>query len=297
MGELQSTVDGLYRLGFAGDTLNTAWYVRALTSPDQVSVDYLTAIGTDQLSSEMHNFLDENRIGTEYIKRISERTIGLYLITLDGAERSFTYWRSQSAARLLAEDPTLLRAALAKADTIYFSGITLAILSSEHRSNLLAVLKERQLDGATIVFDSNSRRKLWASDAAMMEAMTEAYKITTIALPTFEDERAVFGDRTPDDSMKRIADYGVSESVVKDGPNPCLVYAAGEHRFVSPAAVSGIVDTTGAGDSFNAGYIAAKLAGMTPTRAAEFAHLVAGRVICGRGALLEMTIFKDLAFG
>ena len=93
----------------------------------------------------------------------------------------------------------------------------------------------------------------------MIETMTEVYKITTIALPTFEDERAVFGDRTPDDSMKRIADYGVSESVVKDGPNPCLVYAAGEQQFVTPAAVKGIIDTTGAGDSFNAGYIAAKL--------------------------------------
>jgi len=52
MAELQAANDGLYRLGFAGDTLNTAWYMRALTDTSNVSVDYLTSIGTDQLSQK-----------------------------------------------------------------------------------------------------------------------------------------------------------------------------------------------------------------------------------------------------
>ncbi len=294
MVELQSAANGLYRLGFAGDTLNTAWYVRALTRPNRVVVDYLTAIGTDQLSSEMKRFLDSNGIGTAHIKQILDRTVGLYLITLAEAERSFTYWRSQSAARLLAADEARLRAALSNADYIYFSGITLAILSPEHRANFLAVLSDKKLAGATIVFDTNSRRKLWPSDVTMMEAMAEGYKVTTLALPTFDDEKAVFGDSNPADCLKRIADYGVREIVVKDGPNPCLVFANNEQNSMAPEPVQAVIDTTGAGDSFNAGYIAARLAEKDPAQASKFAHRVSGRVICGRGALLDMSGFSDL---
>ena len=122
MAELQAANDGLYRLGFAGDTLNTAWYMRALTNSSRVSVDYLTSIGADQLSQKMLTFLDAGGIGTRFISEISDRTVGIYLITLTGPERHFTYWRSASAARLLAEDEKALRAALKQADVIYFSG-------------------------------------------------------------------------------------------------------------------------------------------------------------------------------
>ena len=110
MAELQATDDGLYRLGFAGDTLNTAWYMRAMTRAENVTVDYVTAVGTDPLSSKMLAFLKSNGVGTRFIREVSDRTVGLYLITLTGAERNFTYWRSASAARLLAENKQALSA-------------------------------------------------------------------------------------------------------------------------------------------------------------------------------------------
>ena len=294
MAELQAASDGLYRLGFAGDTLNTAWYMRALTHSSRVSVDYLTSIGTDQLSQKMLTFLNAGGVGTSFISEINDRTVGLYLIILTGAERHFTYWRSASAARLLAEDEKALHAALKQADVIYFSGVTLAILSPKHRKIFLSVLRDMKKRNVMIAFDTNTRRRLWPSDAAMKKAMIEAYKVTTLALPTFDDDKAVFGDDTPAETIKRIAGYGVREIVVKDGAKSCLVSANNEQTSVLPEPVSDVVDTTGAGDSFNAGYIAARLAEQNPRQAAEFAHRVAGRVICGRGALLDMAGFADL---
>ena len=294
MAELQASDEGLYRLGFAGDTLNTAWYMRALTRPSKVAVDYVTAVGADSLSSKMLAFLKANGIGTRFIKEISDRTVGLYLITLTGAERNFTYWRSASAARLLAEDREALSAVLSHADTIYFSGITLAILSPAHRRNFLSVLHEMKSRGATIAFDSNARRRLWPSDRAMKSAMIEGYKACNLALPTFSDDQALFGDATPADCAKRISGYGVQEIVVKDGGNPCLVSLDTNLFFVTPEPVQDIVDTTGAGDSFNAGYLAARLANHEPVDAAMLGHRVAGRVIRERGALLPMASFSDL---
>jgi 2-dehydro-3-deoxygluconokinase len=294
MAELQVRDDGLYRLGFAGDTLNTAWYMRALTRAEDVTVDYATAVGTDSLSSNMLAFLKADGVGTRFIKEISDRTVGLYLITLTGAERNFTYWRSASAARLFAKDKKTLSAALSHADAIYFSGITLAILSPGHRRNLLAVLQEMRSRGATIAFDSNARRRLWPSDGAMKTAMIEGYKASTLALPTFSDDQALFGDATPEDCAKRIAGFGVKEIVVKDGGNPCIVSLGTNLFSVAPEPVHDIVDTTGAGDSFNAGYLAARMSDHEPLDAAKLGHRVAGRVIRERGALLAMASFSDL---
>ena len=294
MAELQGRDDGLYRLGFAGDTLNTAWYMRALTRPSNAAVDYVTAVGADSLSSKMLVFLKANGVGTRFIKEISDRTVGLYLITLTGAERNFTYWRSASAARLLAEDKAALSAVLSHADAIYFSGITLAILSPGHRQNLLSVLHEMKSRGTTIAFDSNARLRLWPSDRAMKTAMIAGYKASTLALPTFSDDQALFGDATPAECAKRIAGYGVQEIVVKDGGNPCVVSLDRNLFSVTPEPVQDIVDTTGAGDSFNAGYLAARMSGQDPLEAAKLGHRVAGRVIGERGALLAMASFADL---
>ncbi len=228
--------------------------MRALTRAEDVTVDYATVVGTDSLSSKMLAFLKANGVGTRFIKEVSDRTVGLYLITLTGAERNFTYWRSASAARLLAEDKAALSDVLSQADAIYFSGITLAILSPGHRRNLLSVLQEMKSRGATIAFDSNARRRLWPSDRAMKAAMIAGYKASTLALPTFSDDQALFGDATPAECARRIAGYGVKEIVVKDGGNPCVVSVGTNLFSVAPEPVQDVVDTTGAGDSFNAGY-------------------------------------------
>jgi 2-dehydro-3-deoxygluconokinase len=294
MAELQLAEAGLYSLKFGGDTLNTAWYVRALARASQLNVQYFTAVGNDQLSKDLLQFLEGHDIGTHYVKEVPDRNLGLYLISLTGAERNFTYWRSSSAARLLAVNEGFLRSSLSEAQIIYFSGITLAILEPAHREVFLGILNEMKAKGITVAFDSNARRRLWPSDDAMRDAITSGYKVATLALPTFDDDRAIFGDEHPMNTARRIAGFGVTEIVVKDGANPCVVLTGGDFQSVTPESVTGVVDTTGAGDSFNAGYIVGRTRGLFPAEAAKLAHIVAGRVIRSRGALVEAETFADL---
>ncbi len=111
MIEMSGGNDRQYRMGFAGDTLNAAWYLRALLQADW-QVDYVTALGDDMYSKEMRAFFEKAGIGTSHIQEIKGRRPGLYLIHQAGGDRQFTYWRGQSAAKLLADDPAALTAAL-----------------------------------------------------------------------------------------------------------------------------------------------------------------------------------------
>lgn len=294
MGEFSQAGERLYRFGYAGDTLNTAWYLRALTDASRFNVDYLTAVGTDRLSGELVEFLLGNGIGTARIRRISDRTIGLYIISLKAGERSFTYWRDASAARLLAQDLPHLQSCIAAADCIYFSGVTLAILSARDRGNLLEELRLHRKAGKTIAFDSNIRWQLWRTEEEMRSVLTAAYGVSTVALPSFDDESKAFGNATPEAVAARIADCGVAEVIVKSGGGRCLVLSNDTLVSVPPEPVSEIVDTTGAGDSFNGGYLAARLTGQTPESSTRLAHRVAARVIAHPGALVEMHRFADL---
>ncbi len=296
MVELSPTGDGLYRQGFAGDTLNTAWYVRALTSQAGRKVRYVSAVGSDALSDTMLGFLSDAGIDTGSITRIADRTVGLYLITLVGAERSFTYWRRDSAARRLASDRERLKAALDGVGTAYLSGITLAILEPEDRVRLLSVLTDFRRDGGEVVFDPNIRPRLWSDRETMARVTTDGYRVATIALPTFPDEADVFGDASPSDTADRIAALGVREVAVKNGPDPVFLRVRGEPD-TTIAALTEVqpIDTTGAGDSFNGGYVAARLAGRSPGEAAKLGHAVAARVIRHRGALAPFASVADLA--
>jgi 2-dehydro-3-deoxygluconokinase len=288
MIELSSVGEGLYRRGFAGDTLNTAWSVRGLTSPDDVSVRYVTAVGDDAISAEMARFIADAGIDTTHVRRQPGRTAGLYMISLDGAERSFTYWRDTSAAKMLAADPDALARALDGVSTAYLSGITLAILAPEHRSALLEALARLREDGARIAFDPNVRLRLWSSLDELRDSLVAGYRVATVALPTYPDEKDLFGDRTIEAAAERIAGYGVSELAIKDGAEPCLVVEGGRAVGVPAHPVPNLVDTTGAGDSFNAGYLAARLRGLDPVAAARQGHAVAARVVTVHGALLPM---------
>ncbi len=284
MIELSGRGNDLWQMGFAGDTFNTAYYARAML-PAEKRVAYVTAVGDDPFSLRLKAHIAEAGVETERIRTIAGKRPGLYAITLDEGERSFTYWRGESAARQLADDAAWLKEALADADMLYLSGITLGILSNAARERLLTALAERRAEGVKIVFDTNFRAALWPDKAEAQATMAAAIATADIALPTFDDEALLHGDATPEETAERTASLGVTEIVVKNGDEPCLVVAEGEATWVPPAKAARIVDTTGAGDSFGGTYLAARLMGQPPVDAARLAHAVAAEVVGVHGAL------------
>jgi len=292
---LGSNEDSMPELGFAGDTMNTAIYLKRLMA-DRAEVVYKTVVGHDPLSARLIGLLERESINTSQIRRSEERLLGLYAITTDQAgERTFSYWRSQSAARTLFQiESGMDFQDLASADVIYFSAITLAILPSDVRMALLDELaRRRKTDQVVIVFDSNYRPALWESQAEAQRVVSAAWRITDIALPSIDDEQSLFGEADQTAVVNRLRSYGVRRGALKRGAsgplslNESLPQAETELDLSNELPVE-VVDTTAAGDSFNAGYLSAVLDGGDDQAALRAGHACSVRVIGHSGGIIPL---------
>ncbi len=284
MIEFSAAGGGLFARGFGGDTLNTAVYLSRLG----IDTAYVTALGDDALSEAMLAAWQAEGIDTREVLRVPGRVPGLYLIERDArGERSFLYWRDRAPAREFfdrADDAALER--LAGFDWLYLSGISLSLYGEAGRARLRELLVTLRRRGGRLAFDGNYRPRGWSDAESARRAFNAILPLVDLALPTFEDEQALFGDVDGAACLARLKTHGISEIVVKRGPLGCLIEASGGRSDVPPPHVVRPIDTTAAGDSFNAAYLAARISGAAPEQAAQAGHRLASVVIMSPGAVI-----------
>ena len=294
MVELYQLVDNVYHQNFAGDVFNTAVYLKR-TCETPVQVQFFTAVGTDLISDKLVRAVEREKIDTSLMLRTRTARPGLYMINTDAfGERSFVYWRDSSAAKqsLKCFNEQLNYDALKGCDMFYFSGITLAILSDADRAELFELVGRLKADGSQIVFDPNYRPALWQDANAAKAAFIQAYRLSDVALPGLDDHRVLFEAQTTNDVVAQLSELGVNEIIVKDGKNG-INGRVQQQLFTAPAhSVKKVVDTTAAGDSFNGGYLAARLGGIAPQHAVKFAARLAGFVVEHTGAIVSKEHFN-----
>lgn len=292
MLELSRQPDGAARLAFGGDTLNTALYMARLGD----DVAYATALGPDPWSAELIEAWTAEGIDPALIQADPDRVPGMYAIRTDDAgERTFTYWRDRSAARNFFALPTIDRTlgSMTQADLFYLSGITLSLFDQAGRQQIADTARAVRARGGKVAFDPNYRPRNWAGGAEeARQAIGELMPIVDWAMPTFEDEEALWGDRSAAETVARWQEAGATLVVAKQGPEGALVADSGGQRLVETRAVRP-VDTTGAGDSFNAGCLHALLAGASPDEAVRAGHRLAGIVVQHRGAIIPRDQMPD----
>lgn len=285
MLELTRSADGGARLRFGGDTLNTALYMARLGS----RVQYATALGADAWSAEMKAEWVREGVDVDLVLTDPDRLPGLYAIRTDSAgERTFSYWRENSAARNFMRLPGSARVleAMSQADLLYLSGISLSLFEHADRAVLRAVANTVRERGGDVAFDPNYRARNWPSPKAARTAIADFAPLVSIALPTFEDEAALHGDPSPERTAERWRAQGAGEVVVKLGPDGALLADAAGLQRIGTIPVETPIDTTGAGDSFNAAYLHSRLGGVDAPDAATAANALAGEVIRHPGAII-----------
>ncbi|BFM08494.1 sugar kinase [Halioxenophilus aromaticivorans] len=275
-------------MSYGGDTLNTAIYLARYN----VKVDYVTNLGDDPFSAWMVGQWLKEGVGCGLIGYIENAVPGMYLIDVDDSgERSFYYWRKNSPASKLFEDKRSsleLFSYLESYDYVFLSGISLAIMSDAARFTFLQLLSGYKSRGGTVIFDGNYRPSLWQSLDEARRSYELMYRLTDIALPTLEDESALFDRNNPEDVIARLQSLGVREIVLKMGPKGCLLATNGDQNQLIQTTPVPVIDSTAAGDSFNAGYLAARQSGLLPTDAAAEGHRLASIVIQHKGAIIPL---------
>ncbi len=276
-----------YRVGVAGDTYNTAVGLAQLG----LTTEYVTAVGSDTQSQKILSHAARHGVGSQYIHIDSTAQSGLYLIDNDPAgERYFTYWRKYSAAHKLLSHPQQLSRTLDLLSAIpflYISGITLALCSEQSRNSLFKWCLNYRQNGGKLIYDSNYRAALWPETHTAQKAHQQALELTDIFLPSAEDILIL---STP--GSKLVQTY--SECVLKNSRSEIEIFHGGLKSSFTPEPVARVLDTSGAGDAFNAGYLAARLQGLQPEPATKFAADVAALTIQHQGAILPAASWSAL---
>ena len=273
-----------WRLGYGGDTLNMAVHCARLG----LSSAYLTALGDDPFSKDMRQQLEAEGLDTSLFLTDASRPTGLYAIATDEAgERSFTYWRRQSAASALAAQHGFDRAAARCLDAtlFFFSLISLAVLPDADRAILLDLASRVRDAGGLVAFDGNYRARLWDHPETAMHWRNAAASISDFGFPSFDDERELGGFNSAEAVAEHWRRAGAGEVIVKLGSLGCLL---SDGEIVAPSEVIEAIDTSGAGDAFDAGYLAARLRDQPERVAAARGNRLAGWVVGRRGAIPPM---------
>jgi 2-dehydro-3-deoxygluconokinase len=284
MVELRELVQGQLSRGFGGDTLNTAVYLARLG----IAVDYVTALGDDAWSEEMLAAWQAEGIGTGRVQILAGLLPGIYVIQTDPkGERRFLYWRDNSAAKRLFEH--LDRCALDVFDVLYLSGITLSIYDEASRNRLFDILAQARGRGARVVFDTNFRLRGWPDLALARSLYGRMFELADIVLASTEDLGLLYGETGEAALLAHAAD---TEIVLRLDRPACRLFGKGRDEIVEAEPVAQVVDTTAAGDSFAAAYLAARLNGAAPDAAARAGHQLAGLVVGHPGAIVPRHVMR-----
>jgi len=273
---------------FGGDTLNTAIYLARVLAGSPHHVRYLSGMGQDSLSRELLGNWQSEGVDVSHIVILPGKLPGLYMVETDAhGERSFLYWRNDSAARHYfasgIDFSSLLNPAHLQA--LYLSGISLALFNNTERQRLLDALHQFKQGGGKIWFDNNFRPSLWTAEQARAGHQA-VLALADVGLLTLDDEKALYGEETAEAVASRTLALGCKEVIIKRGGEPCLLATPHLREEVLATAVPRIVDTTAAGDSFAAGYLASRTLGFTPAKSAAYAHRLSGAVIAHAGAII-----------
>lgn len=276
---------GDYALGYAGDTFNTAVQLARLG----VQTSYVTMLGRDPFSDAIIERANAEGLDTQQMIRSDDAMPGLYLIRNDGqGEREFFYWRENSAARRLFKGRQRIEGVvryLQEFRWVYLSGITLAVMGQGAAEAFWYVIESLHAAGVRLLFDPNYRARLWPDADTTRSWYRRMLAQSHWTFPTLDDEAALWGLQTPDAVLDFHRRLQVNEIALKTPSTTAVAWTQDQTAQVASSYTGPVVDTTGAGDAFNAGYIAARLQGLGLSEALNLGHVNASRVVAVQGAI------------
>ena len=286
MIEISNTKNRLYNQSFAGDTLNFCNYL----DKKKLKAFFLSAIGKSEINQSLLDFVKSKKISTKYIKKINQFEVGLYLIkNKDNGEKQFFYWRDESAAKQYFNNIDFLNLykELKNFDYIYFSGITLSIIHISKLNNFIKLLKLLKSKKIKIVFDFNIRPSRW-NKKNLNIFLDSVLKFVDICFLSGEDMNYWKNKNNIKSYEQIVRKYKIKHSIFRKNAEYTYVFLNKTRYVFKNKLLKKVVDTSGAGDGFNAAYLSNFIVNNDPVLALKAGSSLGSKIVMKKGAIVDV---------
>ena len=286
MIEISNIKNSLYNQSFAGDTLNFCNYL----DKKKLNAFFLSAIGKSEINQSLLDFVKSKNISTKYIKQINQFEVGLYLIkNKDNGEKQFFYWRDESAAKHYFNNIDFLNLykELKNFDYIYFSGITLSIIHISKLNNFIKLLKLLKSKKIKIVFDFNIRPSRW-NKKNLNIFLDSVLKFVDICFLSGEDMNYWKNKNNIKYYEQIVRKYKLKHSIFRKNAKFTYVFLNKTRYVFKNKLLKTVVDTSGAGDGFNAAYLSNFIVNNDPVLALKAGSSLGSKIVMKKGAIVDV---------
>jgi len=208
-------------------------------------------------------------------------------------ERDFLFYRENAADSALTSEelkPELFT------DLQYLHFGTLSLVAEPSRKATFQAISYCKDNGGTICFDPNIRKDLWSDEKELREVVRQALNKTDIFYPSKEELDFILGKQLPPQEaiLELFKQFPIKIVALKLGKEGCLLKSREGFFAEIPSFDVSVVDTTGAGDGFNAGFIFALAQGMSLEEAGVLGNAVGALVIGKEGAMTALPTLAEL---
>ena len=286
MIEISNIKNSFYNQSFAGDTLNFCNYL----DKKKLNAFFLSAIGKSEINQSLLDFVKSKNISTKYIKKINQFEVGLYLIkNKDNGEKQFFYWRDESAAKQYFNNIDFLNLykELKNFDYIYFSGITLSIIHISKLNNFIKLLKLLKSKKIKIVFDFNIRPSRW-NKKNLNIFLDSVLKFVDICFLSGEDMNYWKNKNDIKSYEQIVRKYKLKHSIFRKNAKFTYVFLNKTRYVFKNKLLKTVVDTSGAGDGFNAAYLSNFIVNNDPVLALKAGSSLGSKIVMKKGAIVDV---------
>ena len=285
MIEISNTKNNHYIQSFAGDTLNFSAYL----DKKKIKVDYLTSIGKSKINKNLFDLFKLKKISTKLVNIHRNKESGLYLIqNYKNGEKQFYYWRDDSAAKEYLNNLNYnkLISKFTKYDYVYFSGITLSLFSKEKIMNFYEFIKVLKQKKIKIVFDLNIRLNRWSNKLQLNKTLNLFLPLVSILFGTGEDMKSWKNNYNLFFFNKIINKNNIQHAIYRKNASYNYAFIANKHFTNFNKVRNAIIDSSGAGDGFNAAYISEFVTTQNIIKSLKAGHNLGSKVVMKKGAII-----------
>ena len=256
-----------------------------------ISAGAITAVGDDPFGQFLIEELKRNKVDVSQVKVKRGRRTTITFVANEpmSGERTFLFYRKpwiEETADSALEPDDINVGYVAKASILHVSGFALS--QNPCREAIFKAIRHARKTGVKVSFDPTLRVDVWDSLKILQETYNQVLRLSDVATFSREEAEFIFGTSEAEEAARRALRYGIGTVGIKLGEKGSLIMSEDGRTVKATAFKVKVVDTTGAGDGWNAGLLVGLCEGWDLEKCITVANAVGAMVVTKRGAITAM---------